>query len=177
MKLTGYWDRNLAPITAAQWGRLFGDLEYRTIARTPVEPGTVITMWLGHDGEEGPGIVPDDRMPLIFGTLLWDGREFFDATEADARARHEHWARWARCWRNSGASQALDDENEWVHERVNAGDSLSNIGREIGVSPQALGRRLRRYRNRLGLEGRVPYPGNRHDAINPGAYRGERRDG
>lgn len=126
----------------------------KVVRRTPVEDGSIITAW-----------VDDDLV-----TVEPDGRETEHATEADAIAYHEHRARWYAC-RHNGGNGKLDDETEWVHERVNAGETLTDIGREIGVSPQALGRRLRRYRERLGLGGRAPYPGNRLNALRPGAYR------
>jgi hypothetical protein len=167
---TGYWDRDGKPIDVELWGRLFEDFDYRIVKRSPVEDGTVITAWLGYDGLEGPGQVPDGREPLIFGTLLPDEREFFHATLEQAVAFNEHKVQWYAC-RHNGGRNHLDDETEWVHDRINAGDTLTAIGREIGVTPQALGRRLRKYRARFGLEGREPYPGNRYHAKNPGAYR------
>lgn len=168
MRPTGYWDRTGWPITLKRWGELFAKADYKIVRRTPVEPGSVITAWMGYDGFEGPGIVVDE--PLIFGTLLWDGREFFDATETEALKRHEHWVRWANCWRNHG--KPADDELMLdVHNLINDGATLTEVAAGMGITPQSLGRRLRRFRQRHRLEGRVPYPGNRRDAKHPGAYR------
>lgn len=40
---------------------------------------------------------------------------------------------------------AKDDENAQVYQRVERGELLKDISRELGITPQVLGRRLKRY--------------------------------
>lgn len=132
-------------------------MSYQIIVRTPVEDGAIITA----------------RLDDAIATLMPDDEEVTHESEAEALAYHEHRVRWYAC-RNNGGNGKLDDETAWVHERVNAGETLTDIGRELGVTPQALGRRLRRYRERHGIEGREPYPGNRQDVKRAGYWKKDR---
>jgi hypothetical protein len=82
-----YFDRNGQPMTTDQFADLFGDWNYKRVAKTKVGDAEVSTVWLGLDhGYEDTG-------PLIFETLVFGGplddeMERY-ATEAEALAGHE----------------------------------------------------------------------------------------
>lgn len=59
-------------------------------------------------------------------------------------------------------SNRKDDESWALQLRVDAGATLTELAPELGVTPQALGRRLQRYRARHPeWDHRAPHPGNR----------------
>lgn len=64
-------------------------------------------------------------------------------------------------WANNGGLNRRDEDTAIVHERINEGATLTELAAERGITPQALGRRLRKYRARHGLTGRVPTRGRR----------------
>lgn len=90
-----YYNRDGEPITPVEFERLHDDLQYRVLTRhqvtTPEGEYHVLTVWLGSDQ------VPfsDEPRPLIFGTAatkgggeLFENREWWAATEAEALANH-----------------------------------------------------------------------------------------
>lgn len=88
----GFFDRDGQPIDLARYVELHADPEYRVVARDAADGREVVTVWLGID--HGP--LADTAGPLIFGTValepdgqLWQGRELFAATEAEARSQHD----------------------------------------------------------------------------------------
>lgn len=88
-----YFDRDGEPVSLERYLELHRDAGYRFLERTDVGRLEVVTAWLGLDQGFGDG--PD---PLIFGTValdreagdgtLWEDREVFSATEAQAREAH-----------------------------------------------------------------------------------------
>ena len=92
-----FYDRSGTPIGLDTFTEHFADDTYRFLRRdTVTRPGgerlEVVTAWLGVDQSMGEA----DR-PLIFGTValdlerdstLWENRELWTATEADATAQH-----------------------------------------------------------------------------------------
>jgi transposase-like protein len=56
---------------------------------------------------------------------------------------------------------AFDRESEALQARVDAGATLAELAPEAGVTPQALGRRLARWRRFYGGDHREPPPGAR----------------
>jgi hypothetical protein len=102
-----FFDRHGAPVSLAELTRLFGDPAYRFLARDVVSTPTgaeweVATAWLGID--QRPGIADEDvdnatagTGPVLFGTValdpagvgdLFEGREWFARTEAEALVNH-----------------------------------------------------------------------------------------
>lgn len=58
------------------------------------------------------------------------------------------------------ARDAFDAESGRLQARIDAGESLGAVGRDVGLTGQSLGRRLRRWRDRYGAEGhRIPRRG------------------
>ena len=55
-------------------------------------------------------------------------------------------------WMPGGHSRAKDEETEKLMKRVEAGETLTDVGRSVGCTGQALGRRIARYRKAFGLE-------------------------
>jgi len=63
----GYFDKDGKAITAAEWGRLFRDFEYKRIAYDEQGEAGVSTIWLGLNHNWGEGA------PLIFETMVFGG--------------------------------------------------------------------------------------------------------
>jgi transposase-like protein len=61
--------------------------------------------------------------------------------------------------------EAFDRESEALQGRVDAGATLTELARELGVTPQTLGRRLARWRDFYGGDHREPQSGRRNRAI------------
>lgn len=84
-----FYDRNGEPIDQETWVRYRRDDDYRRIARTVIEEGTVVsTVWTGTDLK----ILDDDEPAWIFETALFgptaEGTWQY-STEAEARAGHD----------------------------------------------------------------------------------------
>jgi hypothetical protein len=60
-----------------------------------------------------------------------------------------------------GWAETKDEETAVLMQRIEAGETLTQVGRELGVSGQALGRRIARYRRRHGLPPLGLSPGRR----------------
>jgi transposase-like protein len=61
--------------------------------------------------------------------------------------------------RSVAERDAFDRESEALQARFDAGATLTELARELGVAPQTLGRRLARWRDFYGGEHRLPKPG------------------
>lgn len=66
-----------------------------------------------------------------------------------------HYGGWNELWAEAGVvpnaqyvSNLRDYESQELQYRVDAGQTLAEIATELGITPQALGRRLARYRAR-----------------------------
>lgn len=85
--MSHYYDRQGNEIDAIEWGKLFGDLSYKTVARTERGDILISTVWLGLDHNWGDG------PPLIFETMIFGGPEDEWCqrypTEAEALEGHE----------------------------------------------------------------------------------------
>lgn len=90
-----FYDRDGQPISAAVFGRLREDPDYRFVARSKVTGShgqyQVLTVWFGTD--QGP--FADQAGPLIFGTAaptadgeLFEDREWWAPTETEALTNH-----------------------------------------------------------------------------------------
>lgn len=88
-----YFDKDLNPITAAQWLRLFGNLKYRFVAMDEIESEDtrVFTIWEGMDAK-------DREPPLIFESMVFGGPLNFVSQ------------------RYATLQQALDGHAELVHQ-------------------------------------------------------------
>jgi len=82
-----YYDREGNVLDRDRWISLFGDDDYKVVARTEVDDVMVSTVWLGLNHQYGDG------PPLIFETLVIDGGNDGDmwrySTEAEAIEGHE----------------------------------------------------------------------------------------
>lgn len=90
-----HYDRQGNPITLEQWSRMFGDEEYKRIAKTDLPGGGhVSTVWMGLDHGFG-------GLHLIFETMVFghpgaDNEQERYSTEQEARAGHEEMvAKWS----------------------------------------------------------------------------------
>lgn len=84
-----YYDRDGNPIhDIMEFGRLFSDRNYKSIASDDVEDAQVSTVWLGIDHN-----FSTDGPPLIFETMIFGGDydeyQWRYATEQEAREGHE----------------------------------------------------------------------------------------
>lgn len=103
--MTGYYDRDGIQITLEEWGRLFQDFEYKSVAKTTVVDKTnsarsyeVSTVWLGMDhGFHAPA-------PVIYETMIFGPEDYGDlemqrySTQAQAVAGHVEMVSLAASW-------------------------------------------------------------------------------
>jgi hypothetical protein len=108
-----YYNRQGEPIDLLTWGRLFEDLEYRTIARHYVRGWMISTIWMGLD--HGFGLM---SRPLIFETMV-----FPPGDEAeDEGIFSEHWQE--RYFTEEEAQDGHGKALSWVVEKL--GDDAAN---------------------------------------------------
>ena len=75
-------DKNAIPSTQLEWGRMFGDVENRRVARTLYGDVVVSTVFLGLDHNWGDG------PPAIFETMIFGGA-------------HEDWRERTSTWQEA----------------------------------------------------------------------------
>lgn len=93
----GYYARDGRPISLREYSHLFGDFNYKVVARTYIHHAFVSTVWLGMDH----GWLEDSR-PLIFETMIFPKRR---------RDKHAPWADWQDRW-------STEQEARLAHERI-----------------------------------------------------------
>lgn len=106
--MTDCYDKYGFPISLADYGRLFEDVEYRRVAETTLPDGRwVSTVWLGLDHSFG------GKKPLIFESMVFastkEGSESLDcrryATLAEAKEGH---AEVVAEWLKKGFEEEMD---------------------------------------------------------------------
>lgn len=114
-----YFDRQLKPITQAEWMRLANDdPKYRVVEQTEVVigGGKVSTVWLGLDHGFDHGFGGEPRPPIVFESLYFnaDGEPGDDqeryASEEEARQGH---AKMVARYGGKREYVAVTREGEW----------------------------------------------------------------
>ncbi len=88
--MSGYFDRNGAPMTLEAWRKTFDDAAYKRVASDDdVAPGVDVSpVWLGLDHRFGLG----EAAPLIFETMIFGGKHdgYCERYSTEAEALEGH---------------------------------------------------------------------------------------